>query len=179
MNWFTADPHFGHANIIKYCNRPFASVQEMDQYIIKKWQEVVSPQDHVFHLGDFGLADPQYLHRILQQLPGRIHYIRGNHDSGAVVRVLEPRCVWIKEIWHGRLKAGGQRVNLTLCHYPMKSWSKSGHGAIQLFGHVHEHYKFGDGKSLNVGVDHWGFAPVALETIVKELDKRENDLPGM
>lgn len=173
MNWLTADSHFGHTNIIKYCNRPFDSAQEMDRYMIEQWRTRVQPQDHVFHLGDIGAPHPGYLHRILQQLPGRIHFIRGNHDNGRIMRVVEPRCVWVKDIWHSSLQADGKKVNLTLCHYPMKSWSKSFHGAVHFFGHVHEQMRFGDGRSLNVGVDQWDFAPVRLERALEELEGRE------
>ena len=53
--FFTADTHFGHANIIKYCHRPFATVEEMDDALVRNWNAVVSPDATVFHLGDFAL----------------------------------------------------------------------------------------------------------------------------
>jgi len=50
--WFTADQHFGHANIIKWCKRPFNDINEMEQVIIDNYNEVVAADDHVFMLGD-------------------------------------------------------------------------------------------------------------------------------
>ncbi len=55
MLWFTADHHFGHANIIRYCNRPFASAEEMDATLVHLWNETVGRDDIVYHLGDFTL----------------------------------------------------------------------------------------------------------------------------
>lgn len=75
MDYFTSDTHFSHTNIIKYCNRPFKSVEEMDEVLIANWNSVVKKTDQVFHLGDFG-----YNYKIAQRLNGHKHLIWGNHD---------------------------------------------------------------------------------------------------
>ena len=59
--YFTADTHFGHGNIIKYCNRPFKNHLEMDDELIRRWNNVVSNEDEVYHLGDFEFGAPGYL----------------------------------------------------------------------------------------------------------------------
>lgn len=82
MKFFTiADTHFGHANIIKYCNRPFETVEEMDKALIKNWNETVSNEDTVLVLGDFGLGKKEYIASIVKQLNGKKILIMGNHDN--------------------------------------------------------------------------------------------------
>ena len=78
--FFTSDTHFGHTNIMKYCKRPFETVEEMDQTIIDNWNSVVRPEDIVFHLGDFGFCGSLRLREIVDQLNGKIYLITGNHD---------------------------------------------------------------------------------------------------
>lgn len=80
MEYITSDTHFGHANIIKYCQRPFASVEEMDETLISNWNSVVKPADCVYHLGDFSLGKAENVAKYLARLQGRIVLVRGNHD---------------------------------------------------------------------------------------------------
>lgn len=75
-----ADTHFGHENIIRYCNRPFSSTEEMDRTIIKNWNETVSNKDIVLHLGDVGLCSRERLKEIIGKLNGKKILILGNHD---------------------------------------------------------------------------------------------------
>lgn len=156
QTFFTADTHFGHANIIHYCNRPYSSVKEMDEALIENWNSVVGPKDEVFHVGDFSFSNQprDYFNR----LNGRKVLVFGNHDSRAtkdlpwanVARLLELK-------FHG--------LKVTLCHYAMQVWNHSHHGAIQLFGHSHGQLA-GNRQQLDVGVDCWNYTPVTLEQIL-------------
>ena len=76
-----ADTHFGHENIIKYCNRPFKTVKEMDEAMIKNWNETVTNKDVVIHLGDFGIGSKEYISSIVKRLNGKKILIMGNHDN--------------------------------------------------------------------------------------------------
>ena len=76
-----ADTHFGHENIIKYCNRPFKTVKEIDEKMIKNWNETVTNKDVVIHLGDFGLGSKEYISSIVKRLNGKKILIMGNHDN--------------------------------------------------------------------------------------------------
>ena len=78
--WFISDTHFNHENIIKYCDRPFASKEEMNQELIKRWNNTVSKNDIVWFLGDFALGGREECKSLLAQLNGEIRMIRGNHD---------------------------------------------------------------------------------------------------
>jgi len=160
--YFTADTHFGHRNIIKYCNRPFKSVHEMNETMIKNWNDVVDSRDTVYHLGDFGFKG---IDLILPRLNGNIHLIHGNHDSSAVKR--NKRFITsspIKEI-----KING--IKTVLHHYSMRVWNASFHGSFHLFGHSHGTLP-PYGLSFDVGVDAWNFMPISEECILNKMKER-------
>lgn len=91
MEYIISDTHFGHENIIKYCNRPFRNTTDMDWCMIRKWQNRVKPTDTVYHLGDVGylkgfqtvINEPTPIQRLVAELPGRKILILGNHDKSA------------------------------------------------------------------------------------------------
>ena len=152
--WFTADEHYGHKNIIKYCSRPFQSVEEMDNFIISAHNEVVEDDDRVIHIGDFTLqkkAD-KYLYR----LNGKHTFLMGSHD-----RWLDHTAPYI---WERKIQ--GQWV--VCCHYAMRTWGRSHHGSWQLFGHSHGTLK-PQGNQIDVGVDTHGFKPYSFEEIKEVL----------
>lgn len=79
--FFTADHHFGHENIIKFSERPFESLEHMNEELIKRWNEKIGPGDTVYHLGDISLGKPDFTKEILDRLNGNIHLIKGNHEG--------------------------------------------------------------------------------------------------
>ncbi len=80
MIYFIADTHFNHANIIKYCNRPFNDTYEMNEYIVKKWNSVVEDDDIVYHLGDVGFGSLREVKSLVERLNGTKILLRGNND---------------------------------------------------------------------------------------------------
>jgi calcineurin-like phosphoesterase family protein len=78
--WVTADTHFGHENIIDFCKRPFRNVDEMNEALIQKWNDLVRAEDVVWHLGEFGFGDMEQIQDWVRALNGEIKLIRGNHD---------------------------------------------------------------------------------------------------
>ncbi len=80
MLYFISDTHFNHKNIIKYCNRPFEDIEEMNDYIIKQWNKMVKIEDIVYHLGDLVLGNSIEAEKVLIQLNGIKYLIKGNHD---------------------------------------------------------------------------------------------------
>ncbi|WP_052302986.1 2'-5' RNA ligase family protein [Archaeoglobus veneficus] len=80
--WLISDTHFDHKNIIKYCGRPFVDVREMNQVLLRNWNNTVKNEDTVYFLGDasFGKHSRDALYWI-SKLNGRIVYIRGNHEK--------------------------------------------------------------------------------------------------
>ena len=77
---FTSDTHFGHENIIRFCNRPFRNAEEMNAELIRRWRETVPEDGIIFHLGDFAHGGSRLWNDILSALPGRKYLILGNHD---------------------------------------------------------------------------------------------------
>jgi calcineurin-like phosphoesterase family protein len=163
--FFTADHHFGHANIIEMCKRPFADVDAMDRAMITIWNETVAPNDTVWHLGDFAYrCEPKRKRAILSRLHGNKHLIVGNHDDGDTRSMAWGSVSQMKDI-----SVDGQRI--FLCHYGMRTWPASRHGALHLYGHSHGTLP-GNSQSLDVGVDVWDFRPLTLAEI-KEVLERE------
>lgn len=165
--WFTSDHHFGHNNIIKYCNRPFETVEEMNETMIENWNSLVKKNDIVYHLGDFTMnSDPM---PYISRLKGKVHLILGNHDKQAhrAARYWQ----WTKTTSIVKLVDH----TITLCHYPMLTWLKSCYNEWSLFGHVHGRID-GVGKSLDVGVDCNDFSPVNLDTISEKMKNRDNNV---
>jgi calcineurin-like phosphoesterase family protein len=86
MRFFTSDTHFGHANIIKYCDRPFKhadgspNVPHMNEALIENWNSVVHDGDVVYHLGDVALGPSDQWDRVLSRLNGYKILVIGNHD---------------------------------------------------------------------------------------------------
>jgi calcineurin-like phosphoesterase family protein len=176
MVYFTADLHFGHGNIIRHCNRPFASVDEMDAALARNWNAAVSPRDEIYILGDLTMAPAAKAHEILSSLNGRKYFIRGNHDR--FLKNFEPFAedfVWVKDYFV--LKYGGR--DFVLFHYPIAEWAGFFRGAIHLYGHIHNapgsvaRMDTRGGLAFNVGVDVNGFKPVSIDEIVAAADGRD------
>lgn len=154
----TADHHFNHRGVLGMCQRPFASVEEMNEFLVQAWNSVVGPRDEVWHLGDFALGGTaDELAAIFKRLRGRKILVRGNHDKEKVLKLG----------WHSvndlaRPKLDGSRW--VFCHYPMRAWAGAFRGSRHCFGHVHGLLP-DTAQSCDVGVDRWGYRPAALEEI--------------
>lgn len=159
MKFFTADTHFSHYNIIKYCNRPFSSIEEMNQTIIDRWNSKVKKGDVVYHLGDFLFKGRNSIGDILNVLNGQIILIKGNHDWKNMVKEYFPVAFDLKNIKI-------HNIPVTLCHYPMKRWPKMYHGAFHLFGHCHGTMEIPEHEfAMDVGVDCHNFYPLSENEI--------------
>lgn len=181
--FFTSDTHFSHTNIIKYCNRPFKHTGEMDEAIIKNWNNKVPKDGVVFHLGDVSLtSSPGYLTSILSRLNGTIYLVKGNHEKDALGKEYV-RNHWkdifdICEIEVEDDEISGVIQPISMCHYPMLAWNGSHRGSWQLFGHVHgglsnkgiiRHSP----NQMDVGVDSHNFTPISYQE-VKEIITQQN-----
>lgn len=165
--FFTSDHHFGHTNIIRFSERPFASVEEMDAELIKRWNEKVSPGDIVYHLGDISLAKPERTKEIFDQLNGCIFLIQGNHDKSALS--YPKRFEWIKDYYELNVddeQAPNGKQKIMLMHYAMKVWRSSFRGTWHLYGHSHGSLPDDPtSRSFDVGVDCHNFTPLSYDEV--------------
>ena len=146
--WFTADTHFGHANIIRYSRRPFADVREHDGALVANWNAHVSAHDLVYHLGDFSFRATRSAADYRSKLHGQIYLIEGNHDGAAKI----DREAFMHFAQVAEVKVGGQRIWLS--HYAHRVWPKSHGGAWHLYGHSHNSLADDpNALSMDVGVD--------------------------
>jgi calcineurin-like phosphoesterase family protein len=178
MIWFTSDTHFGHARIIELCNRPFDSVESMNQELVRNWNAFIAPEDIVYHMGDAVMGSFAENVKILGQLNGEIHLIPGNHDrfspayhandnararfeqmyiDQGVILEHDEFAIWIGPHW------------VTLSHYPFTDerypeLCPIDNGQWLIHGHVHDEWQI-NGRQINVGVDVWDFNPVSITTI--------------
>lgn len=170
--WFTSDTHFYHENIIHFCNRPFKDVAEMNETLIRNWNETVPEDGIVFHLGDFCLGGSQYWNDILYRLNGKIYLILGNHDMKNIRQGFMKRFEYVTQ--QMTIRVGGQSIILN--HNPFLCYGGAYRDVWQLFGHVHSGplSKTGlDHPRLNVlfplqydvGVDNNNFRPVSFAEV--------------
>ncbi len=155
--WFTSDLHFGHSNIIKYCERPFKDATEMDAVLIEKWNERVAPKDLVIVLGDFAWQKDyaEIKKRYIDNLNGIILLVRGNHDYSTLP---------FPDIFG--LVIEGNKEELFCTHNPADANPAY---KTNLVGHVHGLWKTKDvvcGETItrlvNVGVDVNSFYPISI-----------------
>ena len=177
MIWFTSDEHYGHENIIKFCNRPFKDDKEQTEEMIRRHNEVVGDEDVVYHLGymfwDLPAAKSW---GVLVQLKGHHKYIWGNHEKGMkdVLRVYHT---------HTKIEVLGDlytlkpplKPSITLLHYSMRTWPNSHRGSYHLFGHTHNAIQ-GHGLSMDAGVDANGFYPISIEQVHTKMQEKAKTL---
>lgn len=147
-----ADTHFGHDNIIRYCNRPFSSTDEMNRKLIENWNNTVSNKDVVLHLGDVGLGSKEQIAEIIGKLHGKKILIKGNHDN------------WTDEFYRNAGFAYVSKFPIVYNGFFLMS-----HAPLQLsettpyfnyYGHVHNDEKYQDSATSKcVSVERIGYTP--------------------
>jgi len=170
-NWFiTGDQHYGHYNpksgkgIILYCNRPYDNIEEHDEDIMARHNEVVRTNDIVIHNGDFCWATKreEAYKRYVNRLNGNHIFVRGSHDCWLPDSI---RRIWQKTI-NGHF--------YVVCHNAMRTWERSHYNSRQLHAHSHNRIK-PRGKQLDIGVDGHNFYPWALEEIEEYMENRPDN----
>lgn len=204
--YFTSDLHFGHFNVINYCNRPYKNIDEMTKDLIKIWNETVNDGDTVYVLGDFSL-NKKWSAQIVPLLKGNKILVSGNHDytfkhnpkktSGLSIQEHDERYKrrcneYIQYGWKGvhqelslKLKDG---TNVLLHHLPYATKKEVGYdqryldlrpkdeGMILLHGHLHGRYKKFN-NMIDVGFDVWN-KPVSEDEILNLINRPKSFIPS-
>jgi len=182
----TSDLHFGHRNIITFCERPFSDTKEMTEKLISNWNEVVGKNDIVLDLGDVLWFDGRHeAKKVLDRLNGKHYIVQGNHDRRETfelsnVTVLESEVtlwseatLWMEEYTQKKI------IEVFLSHHPMMTWPHRERGVPNLFGHIHSRPGMKqDGVDGNlplwplqydVGVDNNNYKPVELIEVLNKI----------
>ncbi|MDR2339806.1 MAG: metallophosphoesterase [Deltaproteobacteria bacterium] len=173
MFYFTADTHFGHNEIIKLCDRPFESAEEMDESMVKNWNERVQESDTVVIVGDFihkSTHSPEYY---LERLKGRKRLVIGNHDHKWM-----PRCDLSKYFDnvgnYEEIEDSTIKNRIIISHYPMMSWNRQNKGSYMVHGHIHNTTDApffpllcSLERLLNAGVEINDYMPVSFEELIR------------
>lgn len=159
--WFTSDFHFGHFNIIRYCNRPFGNTQEMDDVIAERMNACAKPNDVLYFLGDFCMGRVEQVAAYRKRLACKtIHFIEGNHDK--TTRKQQQ----LFAFWGVLLELNVAKQRIVLCHYAMRVWPHHAQGAWHLYGHSHGNLTDEPlSLSMDVGVDTHDFRPWHFDEI--------------
>ena len=172
QTFFTSDTHFDDGYAIQYFNRPFLSTDEMNAIMVERWNNVISDEDIVYHLGDFTLENLSHFTKWAGQLNGKIKILPGSHDqpwlkdfaASEQVQVLAP----LVSMEFPEIKVEGLPQVIVLCHYSLQVWDRSNQGSWHLFGHSHGKLR-GIGSSFDVGVDCTDFVPLSLEQVAAKM----------
>jgi calcineurin-like phosphoesterase family protein len=153
--FMTGCTHLGHLNIIKLANRPFSSVEEMDETLIDNWNKTVGKNDLVYHLGDFAYKGAYEPSEYLKRLNGNIVLLKGNHDP----------LLWGKHYIEFTIN---KRL-FVLCHYPFEEWNGYFRGAIHIHCHTHKPELISAERRFNVTVEATEYKPISLEEIISHV----------
>ena len=184
--WFTSDTHFGHKNILRFCKRPWNTVEEMDEGLIQNWNRVVGKDDIVFHLGDFAFAPNSQWKKLIDRLNGHIHLILGNHD---VTRWPGDKIMELFDGVYQQMIIKIDERTVYLNHYPYLcfggAWRRPENAVYELFGHCHTGPNctgIDTDRLVNlfpyqydVGVDNNNYTPISWEQVREIIQKQVED----
>lgn len=184
--FFVSDTHFNHESILKFCNRPFKSIEEHDRTLINNWNSIIGQDDTVFHLGDFCFGNPSKWQEILSQLNGHIYLIKGNHDDKNLNKSL---CSLFEDVvYQARILIDNQTVYLN--HYPFLCYAHADpkhydNYVINLCGHIHTGPRCNGSDTdrwnlmkyptqYDVGVDNNDFKPISWNEVKNKINLQIN-----
>jgi len=184
MIYITSDWHINHKNIITFCNRPFPSVEAMEEDCLNYVNKIVGSDDIIWHLGDLHWSkDASIVKTFIEKIPCKMNFIRGNHDYGidnlaeylGLVNQISGKKPNPKIDIYDEYILHHKGLDITLNHYCKYTWYKRRYGQLHFFGHSHNPagQHFGFGKSMEIGYDPQGKWLVPLDEAIAALRERD------
>lgn len=182
MIYVTSDLHFGHAKPFIYEPRGFPDIVDHDEEIIKRWNELVQPEDEVYILGDLMLKDNEHGLECLKRLNGKKYFIIGNHDTNTRVNLYKENGL---ECLGYSTALKYKKYNFYMSHYPTLTGNVDDlglhHMTLNLFGHTHQNVNFYEDNFFmyHVGVDSHNCYPVSLDTVIEDIKNKYEECKDM
>ena len=165
--WITSDIHLCHKNSINYCpstRGQFVDVDSMNEYLVRKWNDAVQPDDTVYILGDIGIGNEKKIIQIVQRLQGNKILIEGNHDVKLVKNQSFRDCFTEIHRYH---EIYYNKHHIMMFHYPIQRWNLQHHGSIHFHGHLHGDHSGLNGRAIDVGFDATGNVVSKLDGMIE------------
>ena len=169
MKYYTGDLHFGHNNVLRFDNRPFKDIDEMDRLLIENWNSRITKNDQVYILGDFAFHNEKEYSWYLSQLKGQKHLIVGNHDR-KLLKDNDAMQYFVSIDYY--LEITDEKKRLILSHYPIVEWNGFYRESYHLYGHIHNstngtyQYMKQFDRALNAGCMINGYIPVTFNQLI-------------
>jgi Predicted phosphoesterase or phosphohydrolase len=160
-----SDTHFSHGNIIKYCDRPFRDVEEMNERLIENWNSVVGANDRVIHLGDFSFGNRKRLETVFSRLNGKIDLVMGNHDR---LKMRDYYNIGFHRVYDKPMIVSNFFI---MSHAPLQ-WIRTGDVYANIYGHVHnmEMYRDFTRNTFCACVERIGYKPIRMSEILEKME---------
>jgi len=207
VRYFTSDTHFGHRNILAYCDRPYLDVDNMNADLVDRAAAKLADGGELWHLGDVALGNLDSTLAHLGRIPADVTLVAGNHDrchpcngarSARFVDIYRERCRLANLVLTSTTTTLSTGLTVTVCHFPyadpaatgledrhgriikdqFAAWRAPNNGAWLLCGHVHGSWRQ-RGRMINVGVDAWGGDPVSEAKIIDIIEAGPTDRPPL
>lgn len=180
--FLTSDTHFCHVQPFLWQPRGFQSVEEMNEAIVERWNEIVKPEDEVWYLGDMALSNTESAIKYIKQLNGHILLIAGNHDTKNKISTIVLQCNNVQWVgWAEMIKI--RKISCYLSHYPALTANRDekhfSQHVINFHGHTHQTTNFLDPNNpfmYHVGMDSHNCTPVHIEEAIADVRQQWNTL---
>lgn len=176
MNFYIGDTHFGHQLVLRFDNRPFSDVKEMDRVMIQLWNSRVQKDDNVYIVGDFAYRNEKPEEWYLKQLNGHKYLIIGNHDKKLLSN---EKAMGYLEAADKMMHVSDDGKQICICHFPLAEWNGFYRGALHIYGHIHNRkddaweFMKTRTRAYNAGCMLHSYMPVSLRELIRD---SENNL---